>query len=87
MTSDDDGGAPSSWICIDSTPDRSAAVRVEALLRERGVAVRIASGGTAGDEIEVQVPAEQLERAINELAELDAIDGDERRGQEGVGRR
>lgn len=67
------------WICIDQTPDRIAAARVEALLRDRGVPVRVRPSDSTADELEVQVPAREFERAIAELADLDGADEDERR--------
>jgi hypothetical protein len=62
---------------VEQTPERSHAARVEALLRQAGVRVRVISGEPTAGELEVQVPVAQLQRAIAELEELDRLDDDE----------
>ena len=71
------------WICVEQTPDRSAAARVEAYLKERGIPVRVVAGDPTGGELEVQVPVDQLTPAVAGLSELDAADEEDERRPSG----
>ena len=78
MTSDSDSAAPEDWICVEQTPERSHAARLQSLLGRAGLKAQVVDGEPTAGELEVQVPVEQLQRALAELEELDRVDDEER---------
>ena len=81
MTSDaagaDGGDRHLVWVTIEETPEPRIAARIENLLLEHHITVRVIDpgllAGATSDAYEVQIPEPDLERALDALEELDDI--------------
>lgn len=70
-----EGARPLAWVTIEETADPDLVARIEHLLLEHHVTVRVLGPGVIGsgaeDVFEVQIPESDFERALAALEELD----------------